>query len=72
MHGPRQPTWEYYDDFMNWTSRVQYTTQSGIPKIDLVFWLKKVDFIGVNTQYYPNDLAADGKSDWPISVVHQS
>jgi hypothetical protein len=61
MHGPRQPTWEYYDDFMNWTARVQYVGQSGIPKIDLAFWLKKNEFFDKDSQYHPNDLAADGE-----------
>jgi len=40
---------------------MQYIAQSGIPKIDLAFWLKKLEFFDKNTQYYPNDLAADGK-----------
>jgi hypothetical protein len=62
MHGPRQPTWEYYDDFMNWTARVQYIGQSGIPKIDLAFWLKKNEFFDKDSQYHPNDLVADGLS----------
>ncbi|KAM0722760.1 hypothetical protein Q7P37_002202 [Cladosporium fusiforme] len=62
MHGPRQPTWEYYDDFMNWTARTQYIAQSGIPKIDLAFWLKKVQFFDKASQYHPNDLIEDGWS----------
>lgn len=61
MHGPRQPTWEYYDDFMNWTARTQYIAQSGIPKIDLAFWLKKTEFFEIESQYQPNDLVEDGK-----------
>lgn len=61
MHGPRQPTWEYYDDFMNWTARVQYIAQSGTPKIDLAFWLKKSEFFEKDSQYLPNDLAQDGR-----------
>jgi hypothetical protein len=41
MHGPRQPAWEHYKDFMDWTARVQWIAQSGVPKIDLAFWLKR-------------------------------
>jgi hypothetical protein len=62
MHGPRQPTWEYYDDYMNWTARMQYVAQTGIPKIDLAFWLKKVQFFDKASQYHPNDLVEAGKS----------
>lgn len=45
---------------MNWTARVQYIGQSGIPKMDLAFWLKKNEFFDKNSQYYPNDLITDG------------
>lgn len=62
MHGPRQPTWEYFDDFMNWTARVQYVAQSGVPKMDLVFWLKKNEYFDVDSQYLPNDLQEAGFS----------
>lgn len=62
MHGPRQPTWEYYDDYMNWTARTQYVAQSGIPKIDLAFWLKKDDYFEVPSVYLPNDLQDAGYS----------
>lgn len=61
MHGPRQPSWEYYDDFMNWTARTQYIAQTGIPKIDLAFWLKKSQFFDKDSQYHPNDLVEHGK-----------
>ncbi|CAK4033904.1 Hypothetical predicted protein [Lecanosticta acicola] len=62
MHGPRQPTWEYYDDYMNWTARIQYFAQSGIPKIDLAFWLKRDQFFSVDSVYLPNDLQDAGYS----------
>ncbi|KAH8646859.1 hypothetical protein BX600DRAFT_484724 [Xylariales sp. PMI_506] len=43
MHGPRQPAFDFYSDFLNWVSRNQYILQSGVPKRDVVFWLKSVD-----------------------------
>lgn len=61
MHGPRQPTWEYYDDYMNWIARTQYVAQSGIPKIDLAFWLKLDQYFSVNSQYEPLDLEQAGE-----------
>ncbi|PIA92107.1 hypothetical protein CB0940_09204 [Cercospora beticola] len=39
MHGPRQPAWEYYNDYMSWTSRMQPIAQSGVPKMDVAFWI---------------------------------
>lgn len=60
MHGPRQPTWDYYDSYMNWTARVQFVAQTGIPKMDLVFWLKKSEFFDKSSQYLPNDLQDAG------------
>lgn len=70
MHGPRQPTWEYYDDFMNWTARMQYIAQSGIPKIDLAFWLKKNEFLDKSSQYMPNDLIETGQSSAAVLRSH--
>lgn len=61
MHGPRQPSWEYYDDYMNWIARTQYVAQSGVPKIDLAFWLKLEDYGTIASQYAPNDLLEAGK-----------
>jgi len=61
MHGPRQPAWEYYDDYMNWIARTQYVVQSGIPKIDLAFWLKLDQYFSVTDQYEPLDLEQAGE-----------
>lgn len=60
MHGPRQPSWEYYDDFMDWTARMQFVSQSGVPKMDLAFWLKRNQFYKVTSVYAPNDLQEAG------------
>ncbi|KAK3641355.1 hypothetical protein LTR56_011383 [Elasticomyces elasticus] len=62
MHGPRQPSWQYYDDYMNWIARTQYVAQSGVPKIDLAFWLKLESFLSITNQYMPNDLQEAGYS----------
>lgn len=62
MHGPRQPSWDHYQDFMNWTARVQYVAQSGVPKIDLAFWLKRDHYYEVEQQYWPKDLEDAGYS----------
>lgn len=62
MHGPRQPSWEYYEDWMNWTARMQWMAQMGVPKIDLAFWLKSTEYFSVPSRYEPNDLVEAGYS----------
>ncbi|KAH9845761.1 alpha-L-rhamnosidase [Teratosphaeria destructans] len=60
MHGPRQPAWEYYQDYLDWIARVQFVAQSGVPKFDLAFWLKSDQYISVTNQYFPLDLEQAG------------
>ncbi|KAG2170683.1 hypothetical protein VTO58DRAFT_106896 [Aureobasidium pullulans] len=60
MHNRHQPGWDFYSDFMNYVSRVQYVSQSGVPKRDIVFWLKDTSFTSVPTRYWPTDLQNAG------------
>ncbi|GAB7349945.1 hypothetical protein MBLNU459_g0641t1 [Dothideomycetes sp. NU459] len=62
MHGRHQPAWDFYSDFIDWTARTQYIAQSGIPKIDLAFWLKSTDYANIETMYSPTDLEQAGFS----------
>ncbi len=64
MHGPRQPAWEFYSDFMDWTARNQFVAQSGVPKVDLAFWLKVTNWEAheIVTKYTPQDLEIAGTS----------
>lgn len=60
MHNRHQPGWDFYDDFIGYTSRVQYISQSGVPKRDIVFWLKDTSYVNVPTRYQPTDLQDAG------------
>lgn len=60
MHGPRQPAWEFYDEWLDWTGRTQFVAQSGVPKIDVAFWSKLTSYEKVTTQYMPTDLQDAG------------
>ncbi|CAK1355414.1 hypothetical protein CB0940_00861 [Cercospora beticola] len=62
MHGPRQPYWNHQKEFMDWTARTQWIAQSGTPKIDLAFWLKRNEYFDVPSVYDPNDLQDAGYS----------
>jgi hypothetical protein len=60
MHGRHQPGWEFYSDWLNWTSRTQWVAQTGIPKIDLVFYSKSTDYRSITGQYSSTDLVDAG------------
>ncbi|KAJ5930057.1 secreted protein [Penicillium verhagenii] len=60
MHGPRQPAFEFYSDFLNWVSRNQFILQTGIPKVDVAFWSKSTTYKAITTKYAPMDLQDAG------------
>ena len=45
---------------MDWIARTQYMAQSGVPKTDIAFWLKSLNFEAVVSQYEPLDLVEAG------------
>lgn len=47
---------------MDWIARTQYVAQSGIPKMDLAFYLKQDSYSSVENQYEPLDLQIAGFS----------
>lgn len=66
MHGPRQPSWDHYREFMDWTARTQWVAQSGVPKVDLAFYLKRREWpegLGyeIASVYEANDLVEAGE-----------
>ena len=61
MHGPRQPAFAFYQDFLDWLSRNQLVGQTGIPKVDLAFWSKSTSYTSVPTMYGPVDLQSAGE-----------
>ncbi|KAJ5538640.1 secreted protein [Penicillium frequentans] len=60
MHGPRQPAFAFYSDFLNWVSRNQFILQTGIPKVDVAFWSKSTTYKSISTSYAPVDLQEAG------------
>ncbi|KAH0342708.1 hypothetical protein KCU83_g9209, partial [Aureobasidium melanogenum] len=60
MHNRHQPGWDFYRDFMDYVARVQYVSQAGVPKRDIVFWLKDTTYATVPTRYWPTDLQEAG------------
>lgn len=66
MHGPRQPAFAFYSDFLSWVSRNQFILQTGIPKVDVAFWSKSTTYKSISTKYAPVDLQEAGKVDFLI------
>lgn len=62
MHGPREPAWNYVSDQIDFTARLSYIFQSGIPKIDLVFYQYLTTYPNLQQNYQPIDLEGAGKS----------
>ena len=64
QHSRHQPAWNIgYAEAINYTARTQVILQTGIPKVDLVFWDKRTAERGYpETLYYPDDLSAAGYS----------
>ena len=60
MHSRHEPRWDYYSDFLNYTSRMPYIGQTGVPKIDLAFFLKDDNFQFFVTVYGSRDLQEAG------------
>jgi hypothetical protein len=60
MHGHHQPAWDFYSDSLDFIARNQFIFQSGIPKVDLVFWAKYTTYGTVQPFYLPNDLVEAG------------
>ncbi|KAJ5716257.1 secreted protein [Penicillium malachiteum] len=60
MHGPRQPSFAFYSDFLNWVSRNQFVLQTGIPKVDIAFWSKSTTYKSISTIYDSTDLEDAG------------
>lgn len=61
MHGPRQPAFAHYSDWLGWLSRVQFVTQTGIPKVDVAFWSKSMT-PQPGTIYGDDDLVLAGEN----------
>jgi hypothetical protein len=80
MHGPHEPAWDFYRDHMDFVARNNFILQTGVPKMDIVFWQKLTTYPGHITQrtYQPTDLEQAGYSygylspdnfDSPLAVV---
>lgn len=60
-HNDRQPSWQYYDNFVNYVSRMQFILQEGVPIVDLVFYMYSSRW-ELETQYQSDNLQALGES----------
>jgi hypothetical protein len=63
MYSDKQPSWDHgFGDLLNYTARVQYLQQSGVPRMDVAIY-NKVSGTNPNfpTMYTSNDLIDAGR-----------
>ncbi|RAL14117.1 uncharacterized protein BO97DRAFT_448686 [Aspergillus homomorphus CBS 101889] len=61
MHGPRQPAFDFYSDWLGYVSRNQWVAQTGVPKVDLAFWAKNTTgYESITMLYAASDLEEAG------------
>ncbi|KAF9266136.1 hypothetical protein L218DRAFT_1075129 [Marasmius fiardii PR-910] len=44
MHGPRQPAWEHYKEYLDFLARTQYVLQAGAAKMDVAIYRAEYGF----------------------------
>ncbi|GKZ38031.1 hypothetical protein AbraIFM66950_009945 [Aspergillus brasiliensis] len=72
MHGPRQPAFAYYKDWLDWLSRTQFVEQTGIPKVDIAFWSKSTSYKTVPTIYSPVDFTERSPDNFVLPGAYVS
>jgi hypothetical protein len=63
MYSNKQPSWDHgFGDLLNYTARVQYLQQSGVPRVDVAIYNKESGTDpNFPTMYTANDLIDGGK-----------
>ncbi|KAF5357317.1 hypothetical protein D9758_005962 [Tetrapyrgos nigripes] len=61
MHGPRNPAWDYYREYLDFLARTQYILQAGVAKVDLAIYRKDYD-ITTNAPFQGTSLISAGYS----------
>ncbi|KAL1865931.1 hypothetical protein VTK73DRAFT_4993 [Phialemonium thermophilum] len=62
MHGPRDPAWAFYRDYLDYIARNNYILQQGTPKMDVAIWQKNTVYpkhVKIR-RYEPADLERAG------------
>ena len=64
MHGPHQPGWAYYRQYLDFVARGNFILQIGTLRRDVAFWQKKTIYHGhtEDRTYVPDDLELSGKT----------
>lgn len=60
MYGARQPSWQYAKDSIDFSARLSYIFQSGVPKRDIAFYQKITTYPSILRNYDPTDLQEAG------------
>ncbi|KAF7338556.1 Secreted protein [Mycena venus] len=55
MHGPRNPAWNYYKEYLDFLKHTQYALQSGIARVDVAIYRKAYDVTAINAPPFQGD-----------------
>jgi len=55
MHGPRNPGWDHYKEYLDFLKHTQYALQSGIAKVDVAIYRKAYDVTATNAPPFQGD-----------------
>ncbi|KAK7023824.1 secreted protein [Favolaschia claudopus] len=55
MHGPRNPGWSHYKEYMDFLKHTQYALQSGVPKVDIAIYRKAYDVTPLDVKPFSSD-----------------
>ena len=74
MHGPRDPSFAFYRDQIDYVARNNYVLQQGVAKLDIAIWKKAMIYPGhIQVRNYgPTDLEESGKILQPRFVSARS
>jgi hypothetical protein len=59
MHGPRNPGWDHYKEYLDFLKHTQYALQSGVAKVDAAIYRKAYDVTAINAPPFQGDSLFD-------------
>ncbi|KAJ6500360.1 hypothetical protein C8R45DRAFT_977374 [Mycena sanguinolenta] len=55
MHGPRNPAWQHYKEYMDFLKHTQYALRSGVAKVDVAIYRKDYDVTAIDAPPFQGD-----------------
>ncbi|KAJ7231473.1 hypothetical protein B0H12DRAFT_1146523 [Mycena haematopus] len=55
MHGPRNPAWQHYKEYLDFLKHTQYALRSGVAKVDVAIYRKAYDVTATDAPPFQGD-----------------